>query len=87
MSEKSGGRKSDRFDSWRHMSGEGRRVLPSPHEQHGGQYHSKISFAPTSDASAGGFKIGGLIKRVRRPLHHCSCLTISPDNYRENARF
>jgi hypothetical protein len=48
------------------MSGEGGRdVYPNMHE-HGGQYRTKISFAAESDASTGGLKIGGLVKKVGR---------------------
>jgi len=69
------------------MSGEaGREVRQSAHE-HGGQYRAKISFAAESDASTGGIKVGGLVKKVRHILCRWHCLTMSLDNYRENKRF
>jgi Gti1/Pac2 family len=59
-----GPRQSDRSEGWIYMSGEGGRdAYPSVHE-HGGQYRTKISFAAESDASTGGLKIGGLVKKV-----------------------
>jgi hypothetical protein len=49
------------------MSGEGgREVQAKTQRQQGRQYRSQVSFVAASEASTGGIKVGGLVKRVRR---------------------
>ena len=48
------------------MSGEGGRQVQL--NTQGQQYRPQVSFAAASDASTGGIKIGGLVKRVHRFL-------------------